>query len=206
MKRFYIIASAVTSVAAIIALIVCIICCLSKKTYTYEVYRHGLELDYYAAKDSLMHMLDDYIYSVAPNSIMNGVAFIDEYEEYGVDLLFAVTQCQIESRFATKGLGGKTNSAFNVKAYDGKADKYMDNYSHPDMSIAPYMKLIVKQYLVNGKTEADLMDNFVNSEGKRYASDPNYERKFVSIYNSLDSGKVGDAYQHYLKYKLLAEM
>ena len=174
-----------------------------KKNYVFEVYRENLELDYYRSKDVLVDVVDSYIKEVAPSSIMNGIAFVNKCDEYNMNLFFVMAQAQVESAFATKGLGQKMNSAFNVKAYDGKGSKYMDKYHHPDESIEPYIVLIKNDYMGDSKTEMDLMDNYVNFEGKRYATNPDYEAMILSTYKKLID-RYDKVYDEYLKYKTLS--
>ena len=57
---------------------------------------------------------------------------------------------------------------------------------NPDMSIEPYLKLLTTSYLVDGKTELDMFDKFVDVNGKRYASNPNYENLVENIYNRIN--------------------
>lgn len=178
-----------------------------EKNYVFEVYRQNLELDYYGAKDTLVDAIDSYIREIAPSSVMNALAFVNNCDEHNMDLFFVVAQAQVESTFATKGLGQKMNSAFNVKAYDGKGSKHMDKHSHPDESIEPYIKLLKSDYLYDvstgeTKTEMDLMNHYVNFEGKRYASNPDYERMMLSTYKKLID-RYGRVYDDYLKYKTL---
>ena len=175
----------------------------SEKNYVFEVYRENLELDYYRSKDVLVDVVDSYIKEVAPSSIMNGIAFVNKCDEYNMNLFFVIAQAQVESAFATKGLGQKMNSAFNVKAYDGKGSKYMDKYHHPDESIEPYIVLIKNDYMGDSKTEMDLMDNYVNFEGKRYATNPDYEAMMLSTYKKLID-RYDKVYDEYLKYKTLS--
>ena len=40
--------------------------------------------------------------------------------------------------------------------------------------------------MINGKTEYDLMNNYVNYLGMRYASNKNYERMLKSVYNKIN--------------------
>ena len=175
----------------------------AEKNYVFEVYRENLELDYYRSKDVLVDVVDSYIKEVAPSSIMNGIAFVNKCDEYNMNLFFVMAQAQVESAFATKGLGQKMNSAFNVKAYDGKGSKYMDKYHHPDESIEPYIVLIKNDYMGDSKTEMDLMDNYVNFEGKRYATNPDYEAMILSTYKKLID-RYDKVYDEYLKYKTLS--
>ena len=171
--------------------------------YVFEVYRQNLELDFYGAKDTLVDAIDSYIKEIAPSSVMNGIAFVNKCDEHNMDLFFVVAQAQVESTFATKGLGQKMNSAFNVKAYDGKGSKYMDKHYHPDESIEPYMVLVKKYYMGDSKTEMDLMNNYVDLNNKRYASNPDYETMMLSTYKKLVD-RYGRLYDDYLKYKTLA--
>ena len=174
-----------------------------KKNYVFEVYRENLELDYYRSKDALVDVVDSYIKEIAPSSVMNGITFVNKCDEYNMNLFFVIAQAQVESSFATKGLGQKMNSAFNVKAYDGKGSKYMDKYDHPDDSIEPYIILVKKNYMGDSKTEMDLMNNYVNFEGKRYATNPDYEEMMLSIYKKLID-RYDTVYDEYLKYKTLS--
>ena len=174
-----------------------------KKNYVFEVYRENLELDYYRSKDALVDVVDSYIKEIAPSSVMNGITFVNKCDEYNMNLFFVIAQAQIESSFATKGLGQKMNSAFNVKAYDGKGSKYMDKYDHPDDSIEPYIILVKKNYMGDSKTEMDLMNNYVNFEGKRYATNPDYEAMMLSTYKKLIN-RYDKVYDEYLKYKTLS--
>ena len=174
-----------------------------KENYVFKIFRDNLELDYYGAKDTLVDAIDSYIREIAPSSVMNGLAFVNNCDDYNMDLFFVVAQAQVESTFATKGLGQKMNSAFNVKAYDGKGSKYMDKHHHPDESIEPYMVLVKKYYMGDSKTEMDLMNNYVDLSNKRYASNPEYETMMLSTYKKLVD-RYGRLYDDYLKYKTLA--
>lgn len=174
-----------------------------KENYVFMIFRDNLELDYYGAKDTLVDAIDSYIREIAPSSVMNGLAFVNKCDEYNMDLFFVVAQAQVESSFATKGLGQKMNSAFNVKAYDGKGSKYMDKHHHPDESIEPYMLLVKKYYMGDSKTEMDLMNNYVDLTNKRYASNPDYETMMLSTYKKL-ADRYGRLYDDYLKFKTLA--
>jgi hypothetical protein len=47
--------------------------------------------------------------------------------------------------------------------------------------------LIAKNYLTGGKTATDLLNNFVNSSGYRYAGDKNYEASLTKIANQVST-------------------
>lgn len=97
------------------------------------------------------------------------------YNESGVlvPIDLVLTQGQFETNLGTK-LKSK-NNYWNVGNTDDGSTK---NYDSPDDSAYDYMKLIQKDYLQDGKKSVDdLTKNYVNSDGNRYASDPNYEKK-----------------------------
>lgn len=181
---------------------------ITEKNYSYEIFESKAELSYYATKDDLVKCIDNYIHSVAENSAMNGIAIIDVCDKYNLDIRFVIAQAQVEGHFATKGIAYKTHSAFNVCAYDGRTANDMINkghiFKHPDLSIEPYAKLLAENYLVNGKTEMDMLDNFVNKDGKRYASNANYEKMLRGAYQKFtDETNVNALYAEYQKYKMI---
>ena len=184
MKKIEIISLLINIVSIVVFIIVLTTCIINspqnkKSEYTCDVYRDNIELKYQSAKSQVIDEIDKYIKQVAPNSALNAIALFNLCEEYGVDIKFVLAQGHIESHFGTKGMARKTNSVFNVFAFDGQ--KYhkisrKGKYDHPDYSIEPYLKLLKNDYMVE-KTEYDLMNKFVNIDGKRYASDPLYENK-----------------------------
>ena len=147
-----------------------------KYTYAYDCIKEA-EITYWDYKCALVNEVQTYINTISPSSNLRGYALVEECEKYGVDICFALSQAEIESHFGTKGVASKLNSVFNVGIYDGKTAEEIDNkykFDYPNESIEPYLKLLNERYLVN-KTEQDLMKKFVDKDGKRYASNPNYE-------------------------------
>jgi hypothetical protein len=49
-----------------------------------------------------------------------------------------------------------------------------------------YLDLLTESYLV-GKDEFELMNKYVDKNGKRYASNPNYEEMFKYKYNIIEN-------------------
>lgn len=176
--------------------------------YSYQIYRSRTELAMEGVKDNIVTEIDNYIDSVASDSGLNGIRLFELCDKYGVDVRFAMAQAEAESHFGTKGVAAKTNMVWNVKAYDNRTADDMikkgDAKTHPDMSIEPYLILLTNEYLVNGKTEHDMFDKFVDSNGKRYASNPNYETMVLNIYNRInESTKLKDLLKEYRRYKMI---
>lgn len=156
-----------------------------------------------SVKTQLITEVDTYINTIAPSSKLDGEIVVDKCCEYNVDIAFVLAQGQIESHFGTAGTARKTNSVFNVGAYDGySAAKQRANgfgFSHPNESVEPYLILLTSNYLVNGKTVNDLMYVYVNHLGMRYASDTRYEYMLRSVYNKINSKtNINSLYNEYV--------
>lgn len=134
--------------------------------------------------------IDLYMDKIAPKNKVNSIMLFELCSEYKVDVRFAMAQAQIESHFGTCGTASKTNSMFNVGAFDGhSAAKQKRNgygYNTVNDSIEPYLKLLKSSYLVNGKTINHLMINYVNKYGMRYASSTEYEKMLRGVYNKIN--------------------
>lgn len=160
--------------------------------------------EYENARNQLAIEVDNYISSVAPKANIDAFLMVDLCWQYGVDIRFVLAQGHIESHFATKGTAARTLSIFNVGAYDGhSASRQKRNgfgYSDPNDSIEPYLQLITNEYMVDGKTEIDLMQNYVNRLGMRYASNLRYEKMLRSIYKRISNRPAFRiAYENYLE-------
>ncbi len=157
--------------------------------YPFEIMQNEAKLAYNENKSLLVKEVKAYIDSIAPTSSLNGYAIVEKCEEYDLDIKFVLAQGQIESHFGTTGMAIKTNSVFNVGAYDKLTIEQINGkykYKHPDHSIEPYMKLLYKDYIRGNKTELDLMAKYVNNSGKRYSSNMNYERDMLNLYAKID--------------------
>lgn len=179
-------------------------------SYVISIYKENCLLDYYASKQKLVREVDKYIKSVAPKSCVNGLAIVDACIEYNIDIKFVLAQGKIESHFGTAGLASKTHSIFNVLAYDGRSASDMKKnghaYSHPDLSIRPFLKLLTEKYLVNGKTEKNLMKSYVSSSGHRYASNRSYESELTNTYLEIErTTQISEYYKEFISYKIIAE-
>lgn len=150
-----------------------------------EQYRN----DFNNARDVLAVEVHEYISTIAPRAEIDPYILIDLCTEYDIDVAFVMAQGQIESHYATAGTAKRTKSIFNVGAYDGhSAARQCRNgfgFEDPNDSIEPYLILLTSDYLVNGKTINDLMTNYVNYLGMRYASNRKYESQLKSVYNKI---------------------
>lgn len=163
-------------------------------SYAYDCVKEA-QLKYYETKSLLCDAVQKYITEIAPSSNLRGYAIVEECERYNIDIKFVLAQGEIESHFATKGIGGKLNNVFNVGVFDGYTSSDVKSnykYDYPNQSIKPYLELLTTRYLVN-KLEEDLMNNYIDIDGNRYASDVNYERKlkerhtYIKMHTRIDS-------------------
>lgn len=118
---------------------------------------------------------------------LNPEALVNAAEKYNFDLPLLMAAAHQESCFGAASRARRTNSVFNVGSYDN--GKNVVAYSHPDESVEGYIKLLLNDYLVNGKTINDLLKpkSFVNKHGKRYASDKKYEQRLSYLRNRIIS-------------------
>lgn len=174
---------------------------INKYYYKKSIYDIALK----QKKDNLINSINIYIDSVAPKSKLKGDSLVNACEKYKVNICFVMAQAQLESHFGTTGVAKKTNSVWNVKAYDGRSAVNMIKsgygFSDPNHSIEPYLILLTNKYLIN-RTEFDLMKNFTNINGKRYASCPNYENKLKNIYKYIVyNTNINKHYNEYVEFK-----
>jgi hypothetical protein len=63
--------------------------------------------------------------------------------------------------------------------------------------------LLTSRYLIDGKTEEDLLENFVDKNGSRYASSTNYEQLLSAQWKIItETTNITSKYEVYKKYKL----
>ena len=164
-------------------------------------------LKYDAAKLELINEVDNYIKKASPQSSLDGYVVVEECLNSSIDICFVLAQGEQESHFGTAGLARRTNSVFNVYAFDGQSHDEISEkgkYKHPNYSVQPYIELLKKDYLVNGKTEYDLMDGqYINRNGARYASSETYEKCLLDKYTKIrQNTKIDSLSQETNKYKL----
>jgi hypothetical protein len=98
----------------------------------------------------------------------------ETYIEKGIliPLELVLSQAQMESHMGTKGKSC-VNNPFNVGEYDHRTAL---KYYKTEEGVQAYFNLIASDYLSTKEVD-ELLQNFTNSEDKRYASSRSYERK-----------------------------
>lgn len=163
-------------------------------------YIRELHVQYQGVKAELVDVTQHYIDSVAPNSGLRALILVENCEKYGIPITFTLAQGEIESYFGTKGLAYRTNSVWNVGAYDGHSIVDISHkYNNPNDSIIPYLDLLTNNYLPN-KTVEDLFESFVDINGNRYASDKYYETKLKDKIKYITDNYRIDELQERLNY------
>ena len=77
----------------------------------------------------------------------------------------------------------RTRNPYNVGNVDSGSNRRFGSVQN---GIDTYFKLIASNYIGRSKTIKDLLSNFVNKRGERYATDQNYENKLASIVQKVD--------------------
>ena len=141
------------------------------------------ELDSVQKRDSIMNHLiaevDDYISKQSPKANKTIAESIVKHGlNYDIDICFIMSQTQIETNFGVAGVGRESSrrSLFGV---------VKKRYLSYDAAIEDYSKILRKSYLVKGRTEHDLMKNYVTGSGLRYASATDYEAKLSKTYKTI---------------------
>lgn len=171
-----------------------------EKYDTATEYMKELHVKYQGVKSDLVDATQNYIDSIAPNSNLRALILVEKCEEYKIPITFVLAQGELESKFGTTGLAYRTNSIWNVGAYDNYDIKNIKiKYENPNDSIEPYLNLLNSNYL-NGKTIEDLFDSFTDINGNRYATDKYYESKLKIIHNYILTNHSIDSLQARLNY------
>lgn len=182
------------------ALIINLVFPREEKYDTATEYMKELHVKYQGVKSDLVDATQNYIDSIAPNSNLRALILIEKCEEYKIPITFVLAQGELESKFGTTGLAYRTNSIWNVGAYDNYDIKDIKiKYENPNDSVEPYLNLLNSNYL-NGKTIEDLLDSFTDINGNRYATDKYYESKLKIIHNYILTNHNIDSLQARLNY------
>jgi hypothetical protein len=110
----------------------------------------------------------------------------ERYKKY-VPAELALSQLVLEGGIGNKNPNIKpvrTKNPFNVGNVDSGE---VVQYGQVQTAINVYYNLIAKNYLGKGKTAKDLMTNFVNNSGNRYASATDYESKLNKLASQVNA-------------------
>jgi peptidoglycan hydrolase-like protein with peptidoglycan-binding domain len=110
----------------------------------------------------------------------------ERYKKY-VPAELALSQLVLEGGIGNKDPNSKpirTKNPFNVGNVDSGE---VVQYGQVQTAINTYYNLIAKSYLGKGKTAKDLLGNFVNNSGNRYASAVDYESKLNKLASQVSS-------------------
>jgi hypothetical protein len=115
--------------------------------------------------------------SLTPSDIANAAEKFYNETGYKYPIELLLSQGQLETKLG-KELKSK-NNFFNVGNTDEGDTR---NYATPQDSVYDYINLMYKDYLQSGKKDyKDLLNKgFVNYQGNRYASNPNYENEVLN--------------------------
>jgi hypothetical protein len=160
-------------------------------SYTPDTEDH-VEVDYWKTKGEIATEMQGYINKKVPYNDLDALLILKYCDEYDIDPRLPLAQGLVESHYGTSGLARKTNSVWNMGAYDRTTLDRISGvykYAHPNQSIEPYLRNLHDNFLGDEKTEQDLLRAFVNLNGKRYASAGRkvYEREIGQVWTEIDT-------------------
>ena len=151
-----------------------------------------------SVKQELIDEVASYMNQNHPNSKVTPDSLVEVCLKHDFDITFAIAQGTIESGMGVAGRAKRTNSVWNVGAYDGKPQPKKFIYQDADSSIEPYVLLVKNKYLGKLKTLDDLMKNYVALSGHRYAGNRSYESHLRGVYNRINKRtRIGELQNEY---------
>jgi hypothetical protein len=100
----------------------------------------------------------------------------------------ALAQLAMEGGLSTNrnAIPIRTNNPYNIGNWDSGR---RTPFANKQIGIDRYYDTMARSYLVGNRTAEDILQNFTNIQGKRYASAENYEQLLNSIVNSINRMK-----------------
>jgi len=199
--------SSILASSLVILLAITYVIIYQKSSYDLFTFGNSRSIELIQTELKVKEEVDNYIHKVASQSALDGSELVDQCIKYDVDVIFTLAQGEIESHFGTVGMAAKTNSVWNAGAYDGFIysdinQKY--KFKHPNQSIKSYLNLLTNKYMINGRTEFDLMKRYTTHGGARYASSETYEQTLSSKYQLIkQTTQIDSLYKEYRNMNLM---
>jgi hypothetical protein len=145
-----------------------------------KTYEDSLYIEYIDYRFKADSMLSKYNSKITGEMLAEG--WLETKREYSVDvpLELALAQAQLESSFGNSRLALVNKNPYNIMGKGGFA-----KYSSMNEGVKAYYKLMATNYL-RCKSKDELLRNFTNCNGHRYASSDSYEvalRRQINRYN-----------------------
>ena len=155
----------------------------SSKSSNYEIVIDSIDKKEILKENLKNDLTNEVSTYILDNSRHTDTSFVIEISEHivnraldnHIDICFILAQGHLETSFGSYGIGKSKKSIFGVY-------KHYNSYTE---CIDYYVYLLRSNYLVN-KTETQLMNNYVNKNGYRYAEDKKYEHKLKNYYSKVN--------------------
>ena len=155
----------------------------SSKSSNYEIVIDSIDKKEILKENLKNDLTNEVSTYILDNSRHTDTSFVTEISEHivnraldnHIDICFILAQGHLETSFGSYGIGKSKKSIFGVY-------KHYNSYTE---CIDYYVYLLRSNYLVN-KTETQLMNNYVNKNGYRYAEDKKYEHKLKNYYSKVN--------------------
>jgi len=144
-----------------------------KKEIKFENLIELIEEESTSEYDTYMSIADSVLdeYKTEMNGKMMADAWIKTKEKFGIDVpvTLSLAQAKMESKYCTSSLAKSKNNPYSLKG-----SKTYKTYNSLEEGVTAYYELMAKNYLAC-KTLEQLLKNFVNCNGHRYATSTVYE-------------------------------